>query len=374
MNMIRNLWAQKNYRLAIIIAAVLSAWMLSGLLKPEQDKPKRLAASVEAETARETVRAAIVHAEPYQRQLRVRARTEPNRMVDIRAETTGRIEVLPVAEGARVQKGDVICELAQEDRALKVQEAEVNLRKAQIDFDGSQRLKTQGYQSQSAIAAAEAALSQARSALKRQQLELSYTQLRAPFAGVVNRRPVELGTFMQRGDVCATVIDLDPLVLAGQVAENEVFTLSAGQRALGLVNGQQLEGVVRYVSRDAEAQTRAFLMEVAVANPDQVIGGGLTSELYIDLPAQPAHAISPALLALGDDGKVGVKIIDANARVAWVPIQILGDGARGVWVAGLPEQVTLITVGQEYVAVGHSVDYQLQTPNDTDAVAAEVQP
>ncbi|AFU98862.1 efflux RND transporter periplasmic adaptor subunit [Simiduia agarivorans] len=374
MNAIRSLWAQKNYRLAIIIASVLSLWMLSGLLKPEREQPARAEPDAVNEPARESVRAAIVRAEPYQRQLRVRARTEPNRAVDVRAETSGRVVALPVAEGASVRKGDLICELAEEDRALKVQEAEVNLRKAQIDFDGSQRLKSQGYQSQSAIAAAEAALSQARSALKRQQLELAYTQLRAPFDGVVNRRPVELGAFMQRGDVCATVIDLDPLVLAGQVAENEVFALKAGQTASGRVNGRQVDGSVRYVSRDAEPQTRAFLMEVAVANPGQAIGGGLTSELFIDLPVQPAHAISPALLALGDEGSVGVKIIDADERVAFMPVTILGDNTRGVWVSGLPDPVTLITVGQEYVAVGHPVDYVLETQQETAAETAEVQP
>ncbi|BFM10461.1 multidrug efflux RND transporter periplasmic adaptor subunit VmeJ [Simiduia litorea] len=356
MNRVQEIWSHKNYRMAIIFSVVVLVWMSTGLIARE---PEQTTASATPNvSAPANVQAQVIQAQTYSPSLIIRARTEPNRAVQLKAEVSGRVEALPIKEGASVKQGDVICRLAEEDRALKVQEAEVNLRKAQIDFDGSQRLKVQGYQSQSAIAAAEAQLAQARSLLKRHELELAYTKIRAPFDGILNSRHVEIGTFMQRGDVCASVIDLDPLVVAGQVSENEIAGLRVGSLAQVQLAGTSRQGEVRYISRDALEHTRSFLVEVSVANPGMKIPGGLTTNLTAQLASFNAQSLSPALLTLDDAGKLGVRIIDEQSRVQFVNVQIVGDSAEGVWVTGLPDTALLITVGQEYVAVGEQVTYQ----------------
>ncbi|MDN3638581.1 efflux RND transporter periplasmic adaptor subunit [Simiduia curdlanivorans] len=367
MNRVQEIWSHKNYRMAIIFSLVVLVWMASGLLGSEPEQPSLSAAP---EVTVPSVQAQIIHAQQYSPSLVIRARTEPNRAVHLKAEVSGRVEALPIKEGAPVKQGDVICQLAEEDRALKVQEAEVNLRKAQIDFDGSQRLKVQGYQSQSAIAAAEAQLAQARSLLKRQELELAYTKIRAPFDGILNSRQVEIGTFMQRGDICASVIDLDPLVVAGQVSENEIAGLRVGSLTQVQLADVSRDGEIRYISRDALEHTRSFLVEASVANPGMKIPGGLTTTLTAQLASFNAQSLSPALLTLDDAGKLGVRIIDEQSRVQFVNVHIVGDSAEGVWVTGLPETVLLITVGQEYVAVGEQVTYQLVAAEASSVVAA----
>lgn len=358
MKSLAEIWSEKNYRLALIISVLLGAWMLSGLLVG-QSAPARVQPGQPPAKPLAEVRARWLMAQSYAPSLVVRARTEPDRQVSLRAETAGRIVALPVAEGAWVRAGEVICELAEEDRALKLVEAEANLHKAQIDYDGAQRLKSQGYQSQSAIAAAATALAAARVAVKRQQLEFDYVRMRAPFDGVVNARPVELGAYLQRGDLCASLIDLDPLVVAGQVAESAVSGLRMGQPARARVAGQELEGRVKFLSRAADSQTRAFLLELAVANPALKLVAGQTAEIQVPLSAISAHSLSPALLALDDQGRLVVKIID-NDQARQQPVQIVGDSAQGVWVTGLPERTLLITVGQEYVAEGQQLSYQLE--------------
>ena len=387
MNRLHDIWSHKNYRMAIIFSVLVIVWMATGLIGTEDEQ-----VLVDAEDSNKlalSVQAKVINAQTYHPRLVVRARTEPNRAVQLKAEVNGRVEALPVQEGARVKKGDVICQLAEEDRSLRVQEAEANLRKAQIDFDGSQRLKVQGYQSQSAIAAAETVLTQARSLLKRQQLELAYTQIRAPFDGVLNSRHAEIGAFMQRGDVCATVIDLDPLVVAGQVSENEIAGLSVGTPAMVQFAGVNRQGEVRYISRDAQEQTRSFLVEVIVPNPELTVPGGLTTTLTAELSGFSAQSLSPALLTLDAAGKLGVRIIDEQSRVQFVNVNIVGDSEEGVWVTGLPDTALLITVGQEYVAIGEKIGYQLvhqQTaepavshgdmakPMDTEPSADQVKP
>ncbi len=68
-----------------------------------------------------------------------------------------------------------------------------------------------------------------------------------------------------------------------------------------------------------------------------------------------AHLVSPAILTLTDDGMVGVKTLEADSTVGFHPVRILESGMEGVWVTGLAPQVTLITVGQEFVSVGQKV-------------------
>ena len=69
-----------------------------------------------------------------------------------------------------------------------------------------------------------------------------------------------------------------------------------------------------------------------------------------------AHRISPSLLTLDDAGNIGTKIIDEDGKVQFIVADIAQSSSNGVWVAGLPESVTLITVGQGFVTSGSLVD------------------
>ena len=64
------------------------------------------------------------------------------------------------------------------------------------------------------------------------------------------------------------------------------------------------------------------------------------------------------LLSLNDEGELGIKIVE-NEIVKFLLIQIIEDGLDGLWVSGLPDEVTIITVGQEYVINGQNVNVQL---------------
>ena len=71
-----------------------------------------------------------------------------------------------------------------------------------------------------------------------------------------------------------------------------------------------------------------------------------------------AHLIPSYLLSLNDEGELGIKIVE-NGTVKFLLIQIIEDGLDGLWVSGLPDEVTIITVGQEYVINGQNVNVQL---------------
>ena len=361
MNFMSNLWGQRNYRLALIVTLLALAWLASGLLggneaKPEEKTPTDVAT---AETLR--VKARRLQAQPYTTQVVVNSRTEPNRAVQVRAELDGIISALPVAEGQQVEVGEVICEIAAEDRPEQLVRARAALRKAELEYAGAQRLKNKGLQSDTAMAQQEVALASARADLRSAEVAVNNLKIRAPFAGVVNSRAVELGDFIRRGEECATVLDMDPILIVGEVSESQVANLQPGGMASARLQlGQLVQGRLRYVSQQADAATRGYRVEVAVANPAGQLRGGISARMALPTGEVMAYRINASLLSLDDRGDLGVRLLDQENRVRFANVQLVSDENEGVWVTGLPPQPTLITVGQEYVSLGEQVAVELE--------------
>jgi multidrug efflux system membrane fusion protein len=78
--------------------------------------------------------------------------------------------------------------------------------------------------------------------------------------------------------------------------------------------------------------------------------------MTVPLKERVAHFVSPSILTLNDEGEVGVRVIDDDKRVRFRPVDILADKPDGVWITGLPETVTFITLGQNFVTLGQRVE------------------
>ncbi|HJO71579.1 MAG TPA: efflux RND transporter periplasmic adaptor subunit, partial [Rhodospirillales bacterium] len=128
----------------------------------------------------------------------------------------------------------------------------------------------------------------------------------------------------------------------------------AGAR-VRLATGQRLVGAVRYISKMGSTATRTFRVEVAIDNPKGAIAEGVTAELRLPTERVSAYRLSPSVLTLSDEGVVGIKSIDADGKVAFHPVHMIADTPDGIWLGGLPGQITVITLGQEYVRTGQRV-------------------
>ncbi|MGI1678729.1 MAG: efflux RND transporter periplasmic adaptor subunit [Cellvibrionaceae bacterium] len=352
---LKQIWKNKNYRYATIIALIMLVWLGSGFVSGE--KAETTKSQVPQKKSLTQVRAKHVNAMEFPLRVLVKGKTEYDRYVDIKAEVTGQVDAIAVQKGDVVKKGDVICQLAIEDRELLLEEAKSNVEQTQIEYDGALRLKSGGYQSKTAIASAKSKLDTAKATLLRRKINLEKTSIRAPFDGVLDQRPVEVGALMRAGDVCATVLDLNPLVVSGQVSEADVIKIPEGSLAdVRLVTGEVFKGKIRYISRSADEMTRTYRIEVAVENPDMRLFSGVTAEIGIHTGDTSAHLISASLLMLADDGQLGIRVLDDDHKVVFYDVNVVGDAADGVWLTGLPKSIKLITVGQEYVGEGEKVD------------------
>ncbi|MFT7685943.1 MAG: multidrug efflux system membrane fusion protein [Candidatus Azotimanducaceae bacterium] len=345
--------------IAVFIAFVMAVWLFSGELT------SNIAIADEASSSSDVaeithVRARESAAELRQLNLSVSGQTKANRIVAVKAEISGRIVEIPGLRGTHVKAGDLLCKIAVDSRLTDFNQARAELKSAKLEFDGIEDLNKRGLQSDINVAKAEAALAASRASAKRAELSLSKTNLVAPFDGVVESQSVEIGDYLNVGQQCVSLLEIDPILVVGQVAEKSIgHIVQGGLVDVKLITGEAFQGLVSFIARAPNTVTRTYTVEVTVKDPGEHIRAGLTAEMFVPMGKQSAHLISSASLVLDDDGVMGVRIVDANNIVHFKKVSILSEDVRGVWVDGLPNNVNIITVGHEEVFKGQTVKIDL---------------
>jgi multidrug efflux system membrane fusion protein len=347
----------KSWLLSGGIVIIVVLWLVSGQF--EQDDPEpvgSIQAAAAASAQRNAVRVRTQSAEEVMRTIVVNGETAPSRIVRLAAETDGRVEYVGAQRGASLQRGDVIVRLDERDRSARLAQAKALVRQREVEYEARQQLKNESYVSEAQLQEALASLESARAELTRARLDLDYMTVRAPFAGALQSRAVEIGDFVKRGDPIATYVDNRTIIVSANVSEFDAKAVETGELAEArLATGETVRGRIRYVAPVADEATRTFTVELEVDNRDGQLRAGGTAELRIPADVVLAHRIAPSLLTLDDAGNVGVKIINDEGKVEFVVADIALSSHDGVWLAGLPETATIITVGQGYVSPGTTV-------------------
>ncbi len=330
--------------------------------------------------------------------VQLRGQTKANRQVEVLAETISTVVSEPKRKGAFVEAGDLLCELDPGTRPAslaeamaakleaesrvpeaeaRLEEAHARLAEAEINLKAARKLSETGFGSETRRISSEAEMSTAEAGIKSAEAGLEATQagieaataavaaaqreidrltIEAPFKGLLESDTAELGSLMQPGSLCATVIQLDPIKLVAFVPETEVNRIIVGSMASAqLVTGLQVEGRVTFLSRSADETTRTFEVEITVPNPELLIRDGQTANIQIAAEGVKAHLLPQSALTLNNEGELGVRTVVADNVVDFVPIRLLRDSAEGVWIGGLPETADIIVIGQEFVTRGVTV-------------------
>ncbi len=367
--LLRRITKHRSWLISASIAVAIALWLLSGQFG-ETDAAAESTAVGRVET-QTSVRVRTQSAEEVQRTIVVNGKTAPARIVELSAETDGRVEAIGAPRGSNVDRGELIVLLDERDRSARLAEAEATVRQREVEFEARQSLSSSSYVSEAQLQEAVALLEAARAELTRAQLDLDYMNVRAPFDGALQSRVVEIGDFLKRGDPIATFVDNRNIIVTADLSEYDAGYVDVGDEAeASLATGETVHGIIRYVAPVADEATRTYRVELEVDNADGELRAGGTAVLSIPAETLCAHRISPALLTLDDAGNIGIKLIDDEGRVQFVVADIALSGADGVWIAGLPDTATIITVGQGFVADGSFVNAVPEEDVDT-AVASK---
>jgi multidrug efflux system membrane fusion protein len=331
--------------------------MLTGIFShgettSDQSKDARLAQALPQ------VRVQQMTAETVTREVVISGRTEPNRTLALRAEAEGVVQSIGTARGSPIKAGAVLARLDMRDRDSRLKEAESLAAQRELEYVGIGNLIANKFATPVQQAQAKSALDSAKAAVERIKLEIAHINIVSPYDAVLQERSIEVGDFVRIGDKVAELVDIDPIIITGEVNEHEVSKLAVGTKGAAVtVDGMRHEGTVRYLAPKADSNTRSFQVELAVPNPGYKIRAGMTAELRLFADSIRIHKLSAALLSLADDGTIGVKVVDADSKAHFYPVKMEGAAAGGLQqVSGLPDSIRLITVGQAFVTDGQKVD------------------
>jgi len=356
----------KSILIACGVALAAIGWVVSGQFKGETPAGAMEVASgspTMAEEALTQVRVLHSVARDHESVLILFGRTEGERSVQVKVETSGRIEAVVGVKGKTVNKGDVIAGIAMADRQARLKEAQAMVERYAIAFEAATKLSQKQFRSKVQLAAANADLVTAEARLRSIRVDIERTTLRAPFTGVLDDVTVDVGDYVAIGDISATVVDLDPILIVGEVTGRAAGRLKVGDKArVTLVGMQAREGLVSYISKVGSVATRTFRIEITVANSDAALAEGMTAELKLQQGRIKAHFVSPAVLTLSDLGALGVKVVGPGDVVQFYPVTIVDDTPQGIWLTGLPDETAVIVVGQEFVRSGQKVQGTQATP------------
>jgi len=284
--------------------------------------------------------------------------------VTLSAEESGVIRTLHVERGERVSVGDPIAEIDGRVLAAEVEQARAQASLAAQTWERRKRLWEED-QAGSELAYLEAKYAAEQTAANLSGLEerLARTTIRAPFAGVVDERIVEVGSMVSPGDPIARLVSLDPIKVVAGVPERYATDVAVGEEAVlsfAALDGRVYTAPIRYVGSTVDPQNRTFAIEVLVTNPGRLIKPQMVADMAITRRHVEGAIVVPqdALVRVEDGYVVFVATERAGTQVAEVRPVVIGPARRDLVVltSGVEEGDRLIVVGQKSVADGDRIN------------------
>ena len=283
----------KNVRISLYILIPIIGWMISGQFIEDEVIQTKSSAELTSVVTKRSV------ADFFSPKVILNASATSEKRVRVIAKTSGEVMPNEVSQGQWVEKDQVLCSLG--------------------------------------------------------VVELNRTEVKAPFRGYVEKI-IKPGNFINRGELCAVIIELDPVTFVAEVPEAEIKTIVKGQNvSMQLVTGEIIKSRLSFVSKSATPSTRSFRVEAEVENPNGLIRDGITATMQINTNKILATKISPSIMLLSDAGSLGVRVVNDDAIVEFIPIKILEDTQDGIWITGIQNFSNLIVRGQGYVENGQQV-------------------
>jgi membrane fusion protein (multidrug efflux system) len=277
---------------------------------------------------------------------------------EIIAKVGGEVRRILVEEGDHVISGQLLAVL--DDRQLRLQSAQTRaaLAKAERDFNRQVELHQKGLVSAGAFEGLKYDLDNQRAANDLASLTLSYSEIRAPFAGIVSARHVKLGQELAAGTSVFRVTDPTPLKAAVYVPERELARLKIGQAAsisVDALAGRSFPAIVKLVSPTVDAATATFKVTLEVNDPKGELKPGMFSRVGIVFERRTEALTIPRIALLDTDGTSNVFVVTAGKAEQRAIKTGLSNAGKLEVTDGLTGTEQVVIVGQNGLKDGNPV-------------------
>ncbi|MEJ2701076.1 MAG: efflux RND transporter periplasmic adaptor subunit [Sedimentisphaerales bacterium] len=352
-------WLRRNVIKAVIVLVAIA------LVMAVSKMPARKREAPPTEAPPVNVQVMTVAAEPELADtFDLPAVIEPNRVVTISAEVSGRIERIGPEKGDRVSAGDLLIELNSDLLRPQLDSAKTQVQFNEIEYERMANLVEQNATARRDLDNARTQRDVSKAQLDEIQARLDRTRIVAPLAGVLNNLPVEEGEYVNPGDPVAEIVEVDTVKAVVEIPENDVGFFSTGDKAEILVpkeigtrdEQKSLVGTLTFISELADPQTRSTRVEISLDNRQRLLRSGqivrarLRRRVLKDAILIPLRAVIPM-----EDGKAVFVANSTQAHRREVDLGII-KGDRVQVRKGLKPGDQLIISGHRFVAPGQTVN------------------
>ncbi|SEI39410.1 membrane fusion protein, multidrug efflux system [Allopseudospirillum japonicum] len=348
---------------AFILLILIGLWMAQG----EVRRPFA-AALTQAKPTSSQPQVQIIQAQPQaiHPQLTLQAQVEAWRHVQLKAQWSAPVTEIWAKKGQDLASGEAILHLEAQDLPWQLEQARAQLVSARLDLQATQSLAKQAYQAHNQISAHQAQVQAAQAQVARIEQQIQKLTLSAPFDGYLDQLHVEIGDFVDVGQVIADYLDLSQVKLTAYLPQTQQAGIELGTPARVHFNAlptQVFDAQVDWIASEAHPSTHAYAIEVHLPHPQtsaRLVGS--TASLDLLLPAQTAYWVPRNALSL-HEGHLYVHYVDDQQRLERLQAQLVRTQSQGVWVS-LPEltqaqSLQLVVLGQHLASLGTQVIPQI---------------
>ena len=292
--------------------------------------------------------------------------------IEIRAQERGFLEKIYVDEGQFVKKGTPLFQIMPKLYEAEMQSAQAEVNYAETEYINTKLLADSGVVSPNQLALAKAKLDKAKAELALAEVHLSFTEITAPFDGIIDRFQVRLGSLIDEGDLLTTLSDNSEMWVYFNVSEAEYldYQSDVGHDSLMKVKLMMANnklfgypGIVETIEADFNNETGNIAFRATFPNPKGLLRHGETGNIQMEIALNNALLI-PQKATFEILDKKYVFVIDENSTIRTRQITI-GSEMPHLYVVteGLEASDKILLEGLRKVKEGDIIEYELQDPN-----------
>ncbi len=291
--------------------------------------------------------------------------------IEIRAQEKGFLQNIYVDEGQVVTAGQVLFKIMPKLYEAELMKAQAEATAAEIELRNTRSLVEKNVVSPNEQAMAEAKLQQAKAAISLAKIHLSFTEIRAPFSGIIDRLPKKLGSLIDEGELLTTLSDNSQVYAYFNVSEPEYLEYQTNIKDRGnpqvkllLANNQPLNytGKVETIEGEFNNETGNIAFRANFPNPERLLKNGETGKVLMTIPLRNALVI-PQKATYEIQDKKYVFVVGPNNVVRSREITIAGQMPDLYFVTtGLAETDKVLLEGVQKVKDDDQIHFVYQNP------------
>ncbi|MFG4003815.1 efflux RND transporter periplasmic adaptor subunit [Flavobacterium aquidurense] len=295
------------------------------------------------------------------------------RNIEIRAQEKGFLQNIYVDEGQFVKKGQLLFKIMPNMYQSELLKAQAEQKSVEIELQNSKLLADKNIVSKNELTVAQAKLQSAKAEVALAKLHLSFTEIRAPFDGTIDRIPLKLGSLIDEGELMTSLSDNSQMFAYFNVSEPEYIQYQTDVKdradntvSLVLANGDTFKekGKVELIESEFNSETGNIAFRARFPNSAKLLRNGETGQVKMLVPLKNAIII-PQKATYEIQDKKYVFVIDKNNKVNSREITITGE-IPDLYVikTGLTQNDKILLEGVQKVKENDKIKYEFQSPKE----------